>query len=449
MGIGCLFMFVRPLFRLVFGIIIFLAFFTYLMVSTVTDNLLSADFYTAPLSDNNVYERFYDEVLVDLAYEDTKDELLGDIDIPTDDIAGVAKRIMTPDYLQAEVERTINSAVDYLKKDSDTLDLYIDLLTPLNNAKAVLIEEIDTRIDQLEVVPVRSDELDVFIEGVFREVEAGEIPTQVPSFSDIPVRERLAAYEEAIASLRRDDNVPDAVVAALENPDTDRAIRRSLRAETPGSEDLRDALKQATDGLATPLIDSALDELRRDLSTVQGTQCKGLAADADLSSCTRYDVLQLAAESDDKTKAELLSDLGNGRDFIDLFERFGTWIALLVLVVVTLMLAFVHLPRPSAVLRWPGIILAFTGLVCLVVGLVMNSVIPDRLDSAVEEGIERADLPQSLLLIATDVTTDMAADITSGFISPSIVLLVIGLVMFVGSFFLSKIPFMVLGSLKH
>ena len=450
--IGCILSPLRFVLTLVFAIVVFAAFAFFLMFNAIDNDLLSAEFYTEPLADNDVYNRFYDEVLLDEEFVDTKDELLGDIEVPTEDIARVARSIITPDYLQAEVERAITNIVDYLNKDTDELELYIELGPPLENAKTVLLGYVDKQVDALDVAPVETEEeLEELIEDVFRDLEAGVIPNTVPSFSVdfLPVEDRVRAYEEALEALRSDPGIPKEITDALDNPATDRAIRKALE-----TGDLKEALKVASEDLATPLIDDALDELRKELSTPDGRSCENFVGRAALAGCTRYDVLQLAAEAStdsegEEAREEFLEELDDARDLLDRGRTLGSLAPLLIMAFGMGAIAFFQLPRISRVFRSPGIVLAFTGLVFLVIGLVLSSALPDRLDSAAKDGVERTGAPFSVSDISVDVLGDMAKDVSSGFVGPSIYLLIIGGILFGISFFLKFIPFMLLGVLRR
>ena len=105
---GCFFLIFRSITSFIFGIVIFLGFFAFLMMTTFRDNFLTAEFYTESLAENNVYNRIYDEVLPDEDFADTTSELLGDIkDVPQSDIKQVTREIIPPEYLQDEVEGAI------------------------------------------------------------------------------------------------------------------------------------------------------------------------------------------------------------------------------------------------------------------------------------------------------------------------------------------------------
>ena len=82
---GCLFFIFRSVATFVLTVVIFFSFLAYLSVDTVRDKFLTADFYTERFAENSIYDRFYDDVLLDEEFEHTKQELLGDIKVVSDD----------------------------------------------------------------------------------------------------------------------------------------------------------------------------------------------------------------------------------------------------------------------------------------------------------------------------------------------------------------------------
>ena len=201
--LGCLFGLFRPLATAVLGLVLFFAFLGFLLANNVRGNFLSTEFYTSNLSENNVYERIYDEVLLDSEFEDTTSDLLGDIDVPTEDIAEVAREIIPPEYLQEQVEAGVAGALDYLNKDTENPQVFIDLGPPLERVKPALFRYIDRRIDALEDVPITTiDELESELEDLFFSLEAGTIPNRVPSIEDPEgvveryVKQSIAGLEE-------------------------------------------------------------------------------------------------------------------------------------------------------------------------------------------------------------------------------------------------------------
>ncbi len=502
-----------------------------MLVSSIRDNFLSADFYTDNLSENDVYERIYDTgdgVLLDPEFEDNIQELLGDIDVPDEDIVEVARQIISPEYLQSQVEDAVTDIIDYLNKETDTPEVYLELGPPLERVKPALFGYIDGRIDELEDVPVTTieelqqelerlfrtlekgeipttlpsvedpaslvsayvderiaelvevpvtteQEFKDELERVYRELTAGNIPTRIPSIDPIPPSLRSSTYDLVLMAIQNDPSIPEEVKAGLERQDEaiktqllagntkgaletasreltgpaveefvddayDRAFRslqedktfpqaalegldehRDAIKEDLGAGRIRDALKLGARGLAAPLIDEALAELREDL------------VDGD-----RLDLVAKAAEQDKKTKAEFLDDYDIIRDIIDRGEV-GYWLAILIIVLALLFMAFVHIPHLSSSLRWPGLTLLLSGLVFLILGLVTRSAL-------FQNPLNRADvdpIPPTMVDIINDVASSMAADVGSGFITFSVIIMVIGVALLVGSFFirLLHIPF--------
>ena len=479
--------FVRPIISMALGAVVLVAFFFYLVFNAVNGHILSADFYGNALSEERVYDRLYDEVLVDPELEDTSRELLGNLDVPQHEMAGLARRIMPPAYLQAETERTLDGLIGYLKKDVDELELYVELAGPLDSASRELVAYAENRIDRIEVVDVEQGRQDVsqgdgsdgagvaggdgdteeltrravealedvdgirleqieleteeewtdYWERTVRDLEAGQLPSEVPSLAGVSVETRLASYEDALEELRREGDVPTEVLDALEAPDTDRAIREALSNEDPfaGDEIIKEALKAATAGALPPLVEDTLDEVRRELVTPDGTVCANLPEGRDLSRCTRFDVVALAME--DEADIESIDE---ARDYIRLFTLVGQWGPLVVLVGACLLIVFVNFPRLASMLRWVGIALFIAGLLAFLAGMLAGGTLSSRVDSAVQDALADSDAPPSLTPIVSDVTTNMADVVASSVTSPSLILLMAGLALIAGSLLVRRTP---------
>ena len=529
---GCLFFVFRSVVSLIMGLAVFFGFVLVLSVDNLRGNFLDAEFYTAALADKDVYNRFYDEVLLDPEFDDTTSEVLGNIDVPREDVAGVAKRIIPPDYLKSQVEQAVHGTIDYLNKDSQDAIVFIDLGPPLRRTEEELFLYIDGRIDELEVVnvttieeleeelevlfrtleqgkledeegnPVRvpeiddpsalvkayvddaladlqevpaatAEDLERELEEVFEDLAAGELPTSLPSLEAIPVDQRLAAYDDAIRSLQgtlpketldaldqreeaiKDqlevgsvkgalqvaspeltapavdlfvDDAFDMAFEALQDSELPQEALDGLEADKIGVKEhlgagrTKEALKLGARGLARPLINQAIDEIRKELD------------DQD-----RLDLVDIAAEQNDKTREDFLDDIDPLRDVIDQVSL-GKWLGILMMAVGVLIMGFVQIPHVSSGLRWPGLTLLLTGLVFLVVGLVAKSQV---LSSALDQA-DVSPIPPSLVGMINDVISSMASDAFGGFITVSIVVMVIGFVMLVGSFLLrlTRVPFL-------
>ena len=527
--LGCLLGILRPLFSLVFGILLLVACLGFVVINSVRDNFLSSDFYVDTLAENDVYNRIYDEVLTDPEFEETTQDLMGDIEVPQQDIVGLAKQIIPPDYLQSQVEGAITGTIDYLNKETDEPEIYVDLGPPLDLVKPTLLDYIDGRIDameeepvdtieeleekleelyrtledgriptsvpsidpdamveryvdeqlgQLKEVPVDTDEeFKEEVKGIYEALASGQFPTRIPSIGAIPISLRLSAYDLAIEAAGRDQTIPEETLDALRTREAEIKnqlrvgnVRGALEVATPeltgpvisefvddayedafetldgdpnfpqaaldgldersadikdllGQGDIKNALKVGVRALAGPVIDNAIDELKDKLDDQN-----------------RLDLIQKAAEQDNKSKEEFLDRYDIGRTLIDLFSKWGGWAAIVVIVVAALLMSAVQIPRMASALRYPGLALFFSGVLFLVASLVTRSQILS--DPVNREGV--SPIPPSLADIINDVATSMAADVGAGFITFSIVILVVGFGLALMSFFVRMlhIPFL-------
>ena len=166
----------------VLGIIILFVYLAYLMASTTNNNLLSEDFYANSLSENRLYDRFYDEVLLDEGFSSTRKEVLGNFEIAFDEEAiGLVKQILPPEYLQSQVESSISANIRYLRKETDSWGLIIDLGLPLDRAKPVILGYIDGKNDNLAYVPVNNlDEFREELETFYGALQDGRVPSGIP-----------------------------------------------------------------------------------------------------------------------------------------------------------------------------------------------------------------------------------------------------------------------------
>ena len=528
MFLGWLWSIFRPIISVTLGLVVFFGLLAFLLVDNVRDNFLVSEFYTENLAANEVYTRFYDEVLLDEEYKDTTEDLLGDVGVDQKDIADVAREIIPPDYLQEQVEGAIRGTIDYLNKDTRTPEVYISLGPPLERVKPALFRYIDGRIDDLEDVPVTTleelqteleslyrtlsngdlpthlpaiddpqalvtrsvdQQLDIVeevpvttleefteeLENVYRQLANAQLPTRVPSIGFVPVAVRIAAYDLAFQAIRNDPSIPKEAIKGLKEREdeikdqlregtitgavrvaspaltgpvvgefVDRTYDEAYRAlkedvgfperalegldgqreaikESLQAGDVKESLKLGARGLTGPLIDDAIEEIRKELD------------DQD-----RLDLVAKAAEQNDKTKEEFLDRVDPLRTVIDRGEV-GAWLTILLMVLGLLFMAVVQFPRLASALRWPGMTLIVSGVIFLVIGLVARS-------NPFGDPLERASadpIPPTLVDIINDVFSSMTSDIAGGFISVPITVIVIGLVMIIGSLFVRalRIPF--------
>ena len=116
--------------------------------NTISDKLLNTGFYTHTIAQQNAYNRIYDDVLRDQKTKNKVQELLGDIKVVSpEDIVDLSQEVLTPEYLQTQVEGAIQRLVAYLNEDSEILDVYVEMGPALDKVKPTLLEYVDRRID--------------------------------------------------------------------------------------------------------------------------------------------------------------------------------------------------------------------------------------------------------------------------------------------------------------
>jgi len=418
---GCVIGIIRSLISFVLGVAIFVAFLGFLLATNFSNKLLSADFYIETLAGEDTYNRIYDEVLVDEQLKETTEDLLGNLDVvDLVDIVVLLRRILPPEYVQSQVEGTIQDAIDYLNKDTDTLELFIELGPPLANAKAVLFDYIDGRIDDLQLedpgVPdctgERINDLADRYQGKLSELAQGEVPESIPSLASLNQACRTAIFNLAYPSLLRDDSLDERTRQGLieSRPDIEREF---IAGNTRG------VLKQAARPLATPLIDDAIDQLRERLD------------DQD-----RFDIIgQIAVWNTDLTEEELRDDIDDVRTWVNRSQDFGKAITLALVIVLSFVMAMVQFPSLTNGLRWPGLTLMITGGFYYVLGKVLVSQVPDELAELVERGAEEVTaVPPSVTLLGGDLLISFGKSITEGFADPTLILIIVGAVVFAASF---------------
>ncbi len=411
----------RPTVTLVLGVVLFLASLGFAIVDGVEGRLLSSDFYVDNLAENDVYDRIYDEVLLDPEFADTTRELLGGVQVPRRDVAGLAREIIPPSYLRGQVEGSVRATIDYVGKDTDDLRAFIDLGPSVERIRPTLLGYIDRHIDGLPDVPVDSaEELERSLAAVYRLLKDGKLEemTGIPAVDDPPSPAGgygVAAYRRVLDDLAADPNFPREAVAGLEGR------RAEMEAHLKEGR-VRDAVRASVPALTLPLMTDAIDELKKDLD-----------------GRSRLDLVQKAAEQTSPTREDFLEQFDIVRE-VAARGPVAKWLMLLVMAGAGLVMAGVHLPRMASALRFPGLALFFSGLLVLALGLVTRyRLLGEPLN---REGADS--IPPSLVDIANDVFASIASDIGSGFIAFAVVLTVLGLALALGSAFIrmTRIPFL-------
>ena len=244
----------------------------------------------------------------------------------------------------------------------------------------------------------------------YTQLSDGMLPQSAPSLNTLPRECRRQEFDRWFDLVLDQPSIDAQTALALQ--DEREEMRRSF---VDG--DTRDFLKDVSGSLVKPQIDGAIADLRQDLRPNDRLDLVELLTDEPEGS-ERAEFDELA-----ESLREGLSDI-NGR---------GRFLALAAVAVAGLLLAAVHLPRPEAMLRWPGVALLAGGSLSLVAGLVLNSGLPGLVRELVTEASTDNDVPVAAVELAKDVLEVFAREVTSGFMPGTVTVMVVGAVLIAAS----------------
>ena len=360
---------VRALAGLVLGLVIFAGLLYLLVVVNFSQRLEDPEVYRAAIDENDAYNRVYDEVLVDDALDDQTEDLLGGVEFDVrDEAVEILKDVMPPAYLREQTEANIDRLTGFLKEDIDSLNFYIELEEPLERVEPAVLERIYKKIDELQIEgPQISGCSETSLRQLARQsalpyvqLSDGEIPDSAPSLEVLNRECRAQEFDRWFDLVLIDPSMNSEAARILEEE------KEVLRQDFEDG-DTRAFLKQAATSLVTPVIEDAIRDIRRDLQRND-----------------RLDILdKLAENSDDISRSDIDEQAESLRGTVRTANGSGRIIALVMVIVGVLLLGAVHLPKPTDVLRWPGVSLLLGGGVCLAVGFVLNSAVPGAIREAV------------------------------------------------------------------
>ena len=407
---------------LVLGVIIFVGFLFFLILNNFSDKLLSADFYNDTIAGQDTYNRIYTEVLVDEELLDRTSELLGDIQVVShEDIVELLREIVPPDYIQDQVEGNIDRTIAYVQEDTDELEIYIDLARPLENVKPVMFAYIDRRIDELEqedpgiasCTPEALTGLANSYVDKFNAMAGGEVPATVPSLKALDPLCRQFLFASTFDLLLGS--------SILDAETTQRLVddREELRVPFEAGDTI-EMLKVSARSLADPLMDKAIEKVRDDLSPGD-----------------RLDLIHQITEWDTTTdEAEVRSDLDEGRKWVSRAQNFSELTTLIMVIVGAILMGLVYYPNLAKMLRWPGLTLFITGAVFFVLGKIAENEVPQRLTDVIETSADKVTgVPPAVTDLGGDILISFGTQITAGITGPSLLLLILGAILFGASFF--------------
>ena len=413
----------------ILGIAIFAGLLLTLVGNNIVDKLLNAEFYTDTIAEQNTYNRIYDDVLLDQKAKDKVQELLGDVKVVSpEDIVGLVRGLLPPEYLQSQVEGAIQRAVAYFNEDSDTLELYLEMGPAIDKIKPTLLDYVDRRIDGIpeadpgpaECNPETVKSVRDGYQEVFRGLAGGRVPASLPSIKVIAEPCRVLIFDSAFPALFADDTLDSRITQALGNSTDD--IRAAFVAG-----DTHGVLKAAARPLSEPLVDDVVAKIRERLD--EGD---------------RLNLIRVLAETNsDFTEEEIRAKVADSKALVVQYRALGGTLAALMLYGGAILLAVLHLPKLSAAMRWPGIFLLVSGGLIFIVGKILESKVVDWLITGVDQITANAPgIPGPAINLISDLVLSLGQQLTQGFAAPAFTVLIVGALLFAASIVLSIVkPF--------
>ena len=152
------------------------------VAGTARTTLLNRKYYQVVLDDEHAYDRLYDQVLVDPAMAKVTGDLLARLPVPDATVLSNLKVVLPPTTLRQLVNEQIGNAVRYLRGDSKTLSLTVDLHPVLNNIEVLaeiylsdLVSSLQER-DTPDFTAFRKD-LDAAINNLAEGRRPADLPT--------------------------------------------------------------------------------------------------------------------------------------------------------------------------------------------------------------------------------------------------------------------------------
>jgi len=373
----------------------------FVAMHAIEARLVDESYYQEALADSNVYDRLYDELLMDPAFAPQVDALLGGIDMPRDKVVVTLKELIKPEYLRTIVDAIVGQLVGYLK-DGSKLDLTLDI-TPI--VQQMHDFAINTTAQLLEQAPVQEaasgEEFVAEFQKVLTALGAeGLPPTAIPSFP-IPPEDHETVISLLMASSKLE--------AGSENYET---VASAMR-EQLGQNNVAAAIKIA----ALVTIEGLIQEKIREIS--ENRFVRQLRDEAGV---------HLLFGPTPAQNAKLESKL----EVIQSLDATATWlrpVSAAVVVLSALGLFFLFRDDRRRRLLWPGSALLIAGSAGFLAWAAARGTIEERAVDLVET--QASGLPPSLQKIMKDVASKSIDGIGTAIVIPALGIIVVGIVLMV------------------
>ena len=184
-------------------------------LATARVTLLDAVWYQNLLEREDVYDRLYEEVLVDPELRELTDDLVADLPIDRSLVDSNLRLVIPPEALRESFERAITSITEFLRGRRDQIDATFaiePLRANLERLAHAYAGDLASSLDPIVVQGI--DEFEARYAELLADVDAGRRPDAFPDLPPLP------GAEEAIA---------DVLLQTVENP------RRGLHEQVIGA----------------------------------------------------------------------------------------------------------------------------------------------------------------------------------------------------------------------
>ena len=390
LGVG-----LRTLAALFLAVLVCVSFLAFLTASKVRGTLLEPTFYTDVLERNNSYDAIHAGLIEELQGQEEVQQLQEDLGMDADEFKRLANEVVPPQFVQAQIEGVITGILSYFRGEVEDPQIFIELSQPIERMRQASLDYVDRRVESVEqTYPTTAEEYAQEARTLIEYLERGEIPPRAPSLASVPKPVLENALDQVLPVLSYLD---PQVAASLE------AHWDEVRAQALEQPDSREAMKLAARAVVSPYIDDAIAEVRVHLD------------DQD-----RFDLVEAAAEAAEMTRQEFLEEADAVRDPINTVQGVGPMLALVVMALATILLAFVNLPHRVSMLMWPGITLMVAGFVAIIVAALVSALLPDVSSEICGDAADFACEP------ALDALIELSRALGDFPVLPSIALIVIG-----------------------
>ena len=429
---------IRPLLTFILGLVVLAAVGILTVDRLVSNKLLNADFYADIIAEQDTYNRIYDEVMLDDDVRRASGELFPTELVSHEDLVGILRSVVPPEYLRGQVEGVIDSIIEYLRNDgggpetdnTGQLEIYLELGPALARVKPVAIDYVRVRIDRIpeappenpECTPGRVRQIGERYSDLHDEVAAGRTPASIPSIKALPEPCRALIFDAIFGALEIDgflgsDSILGQRGLEVRVVEGLRELREELRRDIVAG-DAKGAMKAAVPALVSPTLDDNIGRVRAEFLDTDG----------------RLELIDLTGE---QTAAEIRAEVEQFRsEFRKVRKLTRTWGIGLLIGAILLML-LVHLPNVGRGLRRAGVSLVIAGLVYLGIAKLLQSIISRNADGLLNEVTSgQPDIPESLMALIGDILVSFTRSLTTGLNDVAWPTLIAGAAVFAASFFI-------------